>query len=102
MPSDRRGIKQHLRPLQRGQACTLGIPLIPADEGADASEAGVEGLEAEVARREIIFFVIQRIIRDVHLAINAQQLAVGVNHGGGVVIDARRTLFKDGGDYRYA
>ena len=42
MPANRGGIEQHLRALQRGQPRALGIPLVPADERADSSDAGVE------------------------------------------------------------
>jgi hypothetical protein len=37
MPADSRGIKQRNRALQRGEASAFGIPLIPADERAQAS-----------------------------------------------------------------
>ena len=36
VPADRGGVEQDLGPLQRGQAGGLGIPLVPADERADA------------------------------------------------------------------
>src|SRR5207248_7496910 len=37
MPSDGRRVKQHLSTLQRGEASSFGIPLIPADECADGA-----------------------------------------------------------------
>ena len=46
--------------------------------------------EAQVAGREVIFLEVQRIVGDVHLAIDAQQRAVGVDDQRGVVIDTRR------------
>ena len=63
-----------------------GIPLVPADQHADAAVARVEIGEAQIARREIELLVVERIVGDVHLAVDAQQRAVGVEHGGRVVI----------------
>ncbi len=48
--------------------------------------AGVETAEAEVAGGEVELFVIERIVGDVHLAIQPQERSVGVEHGGGIVI----------------
>ena len=38
MPADGGGIKQHMRSLQRRQSRALRIPLIPADQCADAAD----------------------------------------------------------------
>ena len=46
------------------------------------------GAKSEIAGREIEFLVVKRVVGDVHLAITAQQRAVGVDNGRGVVIDA--------------
>src|SRR5437868_3794278 len=37
MPTDRGGIEEHLRALQCGQSSAFGVPLVPADQRADAS-----------------------------------------------------------------
>ncbi len=50
MPADGGGIKQHFRALQRSEARALGIPLVPADQRADASELRVKSLEARDRR----------------------------------------------------
>ncbi len=50
MPADGGGIEQHLGALQRGETRSLGIPLIPADERADAAECRVHGLESKIAQ----------------------------------------------------
>ena len=73
MPSNRGGIKKHMRSLQRGKPRPFRIPLIPADQRAHSAHIGVEGAKTEIARREIIFFVIERIVGDVHLAVKAAQ-----------------------------
>src|SRR5262245_51917536 len=54
----------------------------------------VERFEPQVARSEIELFIIERVVRNVHLAVDARQMAVGVNHHGGVVVNARRAAFK--------
>src|SRR5438552_2970971 len=94
MPADRSRIKQHVRALQRRQARALGIPLVPANQRAEASGAGVESAESEVAGREIELFVIERIVRDVHFAIKAAQGTVTIEDGGGIVVDPGGALFE--------
>ena len=71
VPADGSGIEEHLRALQRGEPRALGIPLVPAHERADAAKAGVHGLKAQVARREVVLLVVERVVGDVHLAIDA-------------------------------
>ena len=56
------------------------------------------GLETEVAGREIKFFVEQRVVGNVHLAVDAEQRTVGVNDGGGVVINAGGAFLEQRGD----
>ena len=40
LPPDRRRIEEHVGAEQRGRACRLGKPLIPADEDAEATRGG--------------------------------------------------------------
>ena len=89
VPADGGGIKEHFGALQRGEPRALGIPLVPADERADAAGGGIDGLETEIAGREVILLVIKRIVGDVHLAIDAGDVAVGVERNRGVVVKAR-------------
>src|SRR5262245_26949752 len=86
MPSDRRRIKKNVRALECGQARAFGIPLIPAYERADGADFGVERAEAEVAGGEVELLVVRRIVGDMHLAVDAFDLAVGIDHGRRVVI----------------
>ena len=95
MPADRRGEEEDLRAVHRGEARAFRIPLVPADEHADAAEPRGPRLEPEVARREIELLVVQRVVRDVHLAVDAQQGAVGVDDGGGVVVEAFGPLLEE-------
>src|SRR5437879_3977835 len=95
MPSDGRWVKKNACSLQCCEARAFGIPLIPADERADFSGGGVEGLEAEIAGSEIKFFVVERIVGNVHLAVDAAQHAVRIEDRSRVVIEAGRALFKE-------
>ena len=98
MPADAGGIKNYLRALQSSEARAFRIPLIPANLNADAAVNGVEIWKAEIAGREIEFFVVQRIIGDVHFAIFAEERAVGVDDGAGVVINAGGAAFEKRND----
>ena len=95
MPSDGRWVKKNACSLQCREARAFGIPLIPADERADFSGEGVEGLEAEIAGSEIKFFVVERIVGNVHLAVDSAQHAVRIEDRSRVVIEAGRALFKE-------
>src|SRR5580658_959321 len=98
MPSNRGGIEKHMRSLQRGKSRSFRIPLIPADQRAHAAHIGIEGSETEIARSEVIFLVIERIIGDVHLAVKTAQGSVRVKHGGGVVVDAGGAFLEQRGN----
>src|SRR6185295_15132293 len=94
MPSNRGGIEQDLGALQRGQAGAFGIPLVPAHQRAHAADGSIESAIAQVAGSEVILFVVQRVVGDVHLAIQAAQGAVRVKNDGRVVIEAGSSLFE--------
>src|SRR5713101_6568848 len=79
---------------QAGQARGFRIPLVPADQHADAAIARVKIGKAEIAGSEVEFFVVERVVRNVHLAIQPEQGTVGVDHCGRVVIDARRAFLE--------
>ena len=98
VPADGGGVKKHLRAAQGGEPGGLGIPLIPADADADGGMPRVPGEEAEIAGREVEFLVKERVIRDVHLPVAAQQFPAGIENGGGIVIDARRAPLEERGD----
>ena len=55
---------------------------------------GVEIREAEIAWREIKFFVVERVVGDVHFAVFAEEAAVGIEDRAGVVIDAGGAALK--------
>jgi len=84
----------HFRALHGGKARGFGIPLIPADERADFGMLRRHGHEAGIAGSEIIFLKEQRIVGDVHLAIQPGLLAVGIEESPRCVIDAGRAFFR--------
>ena len=86
VPADSRGKEQHLGALQRGDARALGIPLVPADQSAHAASARIHSLKTEIAQREVVLLVVERIVGDMHLAIDAGNLSVGIQRDRSVVI----------------
>ena len=102
LPADCRGIENDLSTGKRGKACGLWKPLIPADAGAEAAVLRVKTLEAEIARREVELFIKQRIVGNVHLAIDAGSGSVDVEDNRRVVVDARRPAFKKRANHDHA
>src|SRR4029077_19128939 len=94
MPADRGGIKNNVRADEARKARTFGIPLVPAHEHPDAAKSSVEVRKAEIARSEIKFLVIERIVRNVHLAIFSEERSVGVQNHGRIVVDAGGATLK--------
>src|SRR5207253_1637966 len=94
MPADRRRIKNNLGATQCRQPSCFGIPLVPANADTDLAALCFPRLKTEVARREIKLLVIQRIVRDVHLAIFPEKSSVRVNNCGRVVINASATFVR--------
>ena len=101
-PADGRGVKNDFRPLHGRQARGFRVPLIPADEHADAAESGVERLIAQVAGGEVKFFFKPGILRNMHLAVHAQERTVRIHHPGGIVVKPGGALFKAGGNNHHA
>src|SRR5207248_8560296 len=79
-PTDGRRVEEKLRARKRRQTRRFGKPLIPTDERAHTSILRLVTGKAQVTRREIEFLVVERIIRDVHLAILARDASVCINH----------------------
>ncbi len=94
-PSDRGRIKNDLRARHRDEPRRLRIPLIPAHQDAELAARGLMRGEVEIAGSEIIFFVEARIVGDMHLAVAPGDLAAGINHDCGIVIDARRAPLEE-------
>src|ERR1044071_5278832 len=59
MPSNRGREEEHLCALQCRESRAFGIPLVPTNQGADFAVWSVEGLEPQVARSEIKFFIVE-------------------------------------------
>src|SRR6266404_577764 len=97
-PPDRRWVEQNLRSGKRGQTRRFRKPLVPANQRPDPGIFRLMSLKAQVARGEIEFFVIERIVGNVHLAILAGDLSIGVDNHRRVVISAGGALFTKRGD----
>ena len=73
MPADGCWVEQDFCALHGGEARGFGIPLVPADEDTDFAVLSLPGAKAEVPGSEIKLFVIERIIRDMHLAVETEE-----------------------------
>ena len=102
MPPDGGRIENDFGAVERGQTRRFRIPLVPAHQRRNARIACIETAETKIARREVEFFEIERIVGDVHLAIHSSQRTVSVNHDGGVVIHARGPALEDRRNYHDA
>src|SRR5947207_242539 len=98
MPADGGGVEEDFSALERRKSCAFGIPLIPANQHADLSVLGLPASEARVTRREVEFLVIKRIVRDVHLAVDALERSVRIDDRRRIVVEAARALLKERGD----
>src|SRR5262249_15863373 len=76
------------------------VPLVPADLDADTTVLGVEVGKSQVARSEVKLLVVERVIRNMHLAVFPEECSVGVKNRTGVVIDAGSAPFEQGNDQR--
>src|SRR5688500_18322175 len=75
-PSDGGGVKEDLGTGHGGETGGLRVPLVPADQHADPTEAGIPRAKAQVARGEIELLVVLRVVRNMHLPVLAQEPAV--------------------------
>src|SRR5207244_13174803 len=73
-------------------------PLVPADADADSGMERLPGAKTEVPGCEIKFLVKQRVVRNVHLPIDAEHRAVRVDDHRRVVVNARGALLEEGRD----
>src|SRR5207244_10304700 len=62
----------------------------PANQRADTAETCVKSPESQIARREVVLLVIEWIVRNVHLAIEATQRAIGIQDDRRIMVDAGR------------
>jgi len=72
VPADGSGTEEDFGALQRSQSSGFGIPLVPTDEHADLRVTGLPGAKAKVTGGEIELLAVQRVVRDVHLAVEAR------------------------------
>src|SRR3546814_11356957 len=80
VPTDGGGVEQHVSTGQRHQPGRFRVPLIPAHQYTEATDLGIDRVEAQIARGEIELFEKARIIRNVHLAIAPGDAPIGAEH----------------------
>ena len=99
VPADGSRIEQHGRALERGQPRGFRVPLVPAHQRPHAADRGVHCLVAKVARGEVELLVIERVVGNVHLAVEPEHATIGADSGRGVVVEPRRPPLKERGDH---
>ncbi|MNL48163.1 hypothetical protein D3C87_1710020 [compost metagenome] len=110
IPADGSGVEEDFRAHETGNAGRFGVPLVPTDQHADFGKFGIENPVAVgvllahrgVAGCKIEFLIVTRIVGNVHFAVFTQVGTVGVEYGGGVVVQAMRTFFEQRGDDHHA
>src|SRR5690606_9767856 len=87
-------IKQDFRTQQRHCPRCFGIPLVPAYPDAEGDAEQVPHFKTAIAGTEIEFFLVTRTIRNMRLAIDAHDLAIGIDYRDAVIIMLPVTLEK--------
>ena len=95
LEADGGGIDEQVSTLQRHEPGCFGIPLVPAHEHTESAHAGVDGVEAQVAWGEVELLVVGWIVGDVHLAVDAGDVARLLDDHGCVVVEAGGTAFEE-------
>src|SRR5262245_26277790 len=60
-PANGRRIKKNLRTGQRSRSCAFWKPLVPTDQRGDFCIARLKAGKAEIARRKVKLFIIERV-----------------------------------------
>src|SRR5882724_6001968 len=94
MPAYAGRIENNLRSAKSGDAGTFRIPLVPANLDADFAILCFKVGETKIAGSEIKFFVIERIVWNMHFAVFAEEAPVRVEYRAGVLINAGGAALK--------
>ena len=98
MPADGGRIKQDLGPCKAVSRAASGYHWSQQTSVPTFAILRVESLEPEIAGSEVVFLVIERVVRNVHLAIKTEHRAVGIEDDRRVVVDACRPALEDRAD----
>ena len=96
--ADGSGVDEQLGTLKGHETRCLGVPLVPADEHAQATDTGLDGVETEVAGGEVELLVVARVVGDVHLTVLARYGAVALDDDSRVMVEAGGTTLEERGD----
>ena len=69
--------------------------MVPTNLHTQTPHAGIDGMEAEISGCEIEFFIIGRVVGNVHLAIFPGNATILFKHHSRVVIESGRTAFEE-------
>ncbi len=98
IPTDRGRVEQNFRTGKRHQPGRFRIPLIPAKQYPQAPDRSPDRLETKITGGEIKLLIEARIIGNMHLAVDATDLAGAIKDYGSVVIQPGRSPFKQRSD----
>ncbi len=101
IPADGGGVNEEFGPGKRHQPGCFRVPLVPADQYPEPADRCVDRGEIRIARGEVEFLIVRRIIRDVHLAIFAGNGTIPVKDHRGIMVESRRAPLKQGSDYNH-
>ena len=97
-PADSGRINQQFSSFQGHDACSFGIPLVPAHLNAQFTDGCLDRLETQVAGCEIEFLVIGGIVRNMHLAVFPGHASICIENNGCIVVQAGCPTFEKGSD----
>ena len=96
------GVDKQVGSAHGHQSGCFGIPLVPTNQHAQSSNACVDGLKAQVARRKVKLLVVSRVVGDVHLTIHACHPAVFFHHHSRVMVKPWCSFLEQRGNNHYA
>ena len=77
MPADGRREEKRFSAFECRDASAFRIPLIPAYKGSNRTSGRVLCQEAKISRREVKLLIVERVVGDVHLAIDRGNIVWG-------------------------
>ena len=92
--TDGGGVDQQISTGQSHQARRFRVPLIPAHQHAEGADGGDNRRKTEITRGKVEFFVIARVIGDVHFAVATGDAAILFQYDSGIVVKSRPAFFK--------
>lgn len=86
LPPYSRWINQNFGTVQCHQASSFGKPLVPANKNAQTAHRRIDWFKAQIARSKIKFFIICRIVWNMHLTVFPGNTPVGIKNYSRIMI----------------